>query len=146
MRNLTRRILVVEDDPAVSRAVSRWLTQRGFSVQVVRTCEAAIACQQHFDSAVLDVDLPDGNGVDLGAELIARGVVPQITFFTGSRDSELLARARSVGEVLSKAHGTPKLFALLAADTIEAPKSHTIPRAKGRAISASSGARRSRSN
>ena len=57
MASLAARLLVVEDDLAVARALSRTLASRGFSVALVRSCRAALALEQEFDFAVLDLDL-----------------------------------------------------------------------------------------
>jgi len=138
------QLLVVEDDITVARALSRTLAQRGFSVSIARSCSAARALAQHFAFAILDLDLPDGNGVDLARELIASSRVPSVVFFSGSRDAALLARARRVGTVVMKSSGTSEIVALLAPDSssgseASAPQSRTAPSAKTRGFRASSG-------
>ena len=87
---------------------------------------------------MLDLDLPDGNGVDLARDLIAKGKVPSVLFFTSSSDLSLLARARCIGSVITKAEGTSPVLAFLAADTADAPQSHTAPSTKARSFRASS--------
>ncbi|HWZ87237.1 MAG TPA: response regulator [Polyangiaceae bacterium] len=137
----SQRLLVVEDDVTVARALSRTFARRGFSVVIARSCAAARALAQRFDFAVLDLDLPDGNGVDLARDLIARASAPTIVFFTGSHDAALLARARRLGGVVMKSAGTAELLALLSHEsgTGEAPQSRTSPRAKARGFRAPSG-------
>ncbi len=61
-----KRILVIDDDQAMSRAIDQLLTHYGFEVTVASTLSEA---REHFlddhDLIVLDVMLPDGNGLDL---------------------------------------------------------------------------------
>jgi ActR/RegA family two-component response regulator len=148
MQNSAQRLLVVEDDVTVARALSRTLARRGFSVAIARSCTAARALAQTFDFAVLDLDLPDGNGVDLARELIAAGRVPSVLFFSGSNDAALLARARRVGTLVTKAAGTSEILAHLCPDNVsasEAPQSGMAPSPKARGFRASSGTRSSAS-
>jgi len=130
MQMFPQRLLVVEDDVTVARALSRTLARVGFSVAVARSCRAAIALSQSFDFAILDLDLPDGNGVDLARTLLASGRLPSVLFFTSSTDPVLLARARCLGSVISKSLGTSPVLNYLAALTPEhaaPPQSRTMP-------------------
>jgi ActR/RegA family two-component response regulator len=142
MESSAQRLLVVEDDVTVARTLSRTLARRGFSVAIARSCMAARLLAQTFDFAVLDLDLPDGNGVDLARELIGAGKVPSVLFFTSSCDVGLLARARRIGTVIMKSSGTSPVLAYLTPDTdtdsAEPPQSHTAPGPKARSYRASS--------
>jgi DNA-binding response OmpR family regulator len=140
MQSLAQRLLVVEDDVTVARALSRTLARRGFSVAIARSCTAARSLPQNFDLAVLDLDLPDGNGVDLARQLLDCEKVPSVLFFTGSRDPTLLARARSLGPVVTKSSGTSEVLALLAPESSQVPESRAAPSGSGtmRAFRASS--------
>lgn len=137
MQTSPQRLLVVEDDVTVAKALSRTLARRGFSVAIARSCTAARTLAQSFDFAVLDIDLPDGNGVDLARDLIEKGRVPSVMFFTGSTDSAMLARARRLGPVTTKASGTSPILAYLTPDP-EPPASQTMTSAKARSFRASS--------
>jgi DNA-binding response OmpR family regulator len=142
MESSAQRLLVVEDDVTMARALSRTLARRGFAVAIARSCAAACALAQSFDLAILDLDLPDGNGVDLARKLIASSRVPSVVFFTGTTDAALLARARRVGTVINKSAGTIEILALLTQDSsvsAEAPESRTAPSPKARSFRASSG-------
>ncbi|MBV9280456.1 MAG: response regulator transcription factor [Chloroflexi bacterium] len=57
-------ILVVEDDPALVRAIVRNLTARGYTARSAMTVEeATVALGEERPALVLlDVDLPDGSG------------------------------------------------------------------------------------
>jgi len=149
MQSLPQRLLVVEDDVTVARALSRTLARAGFSVAIVRSCSAARSLAQTFDFAILDLDLPDGNGVDLARVLMTSGKVPSVLFFTGSTDAALLARARCMGSVLTKSLGSSPILSLLAtmtSEATEAPQSGTTlsAQALSHRASSSSSLRRSR--
>ncbi len=126
MQSLAQRLLVVEDDVTLARALSRTLARCGFSVAVARSCTAARSLAQTFDMAILDLDLPDGNGVDLARQLLDSGKVPGVMFFTGSTDPGMLARARRLGPLVMKAKGSGELITLLAtSESADPPESRT---------------------
>ncbi len=140
MQSLPLRLLVVEDDVTVARALSRTLARRGFSVAIARSCTAARSLTQPFDFAVLDLDLPDGNGVDLAETLLESGRVPNVLFFTGTSNTALLARARRLGSVVTKSSGTSEVLAFLTQDLDQAaPESRTAPSPRARSFRAASG-------
>ncbi len=55
-----------------------------------------------FDVVVMDIDLPDGSGVELARELLATGKARTCVFFTASRDDQLRRDARALGPVVDK--------------------------------------------
>lgn len=60
-------VLIVEDEPELRRALRRMLTAAGHSVLEAgtsRDAEKALG-RAHFDVVLLDVNLPDGSGLDL---------------------------------------------------------------------------------
>jgi len=144
MQSSEQRLLVVEDDVTVARALCRTLARRGFSVAIARSCSAARSLLQTFDFAVLDLDLPDGNGVDLAQQLMESSKVPSVLFFTSSTDPVLLARARRLGPVVMKASGTSPILAILAPEAGDPPQSRTAPSSKARGYRASSSSALSR--
>ena len=73
-----RRILVVDDDPALARMLGEYLDRAGYRV-VSRTTMAegfAAARREAFDAVILDIMLPDGDGLDLCRRLRAESDVP----------------------------------------------------------------------
>ena len=66
-RSVTERILVVEDDVAIARELASSLIDAGYDVQVVRDASSAIAAteQQPADLVLLDLGLPDADGLDV---------------------------------------------------------------------------------
>jgi len=147
MQSLALRLLVVEDDVTVARALSRTLARRGYSVATARSCSAARSLPRSFDFAVLDLDLPDGNGVDLARSLLDSEQASSVMFFTGSSDPLLLARARALGPVLMKTSGASEVLSLLEqllSEGVEPPQSQTTPTQERAYAAASSPPRRSR--
>lgn len=82
------RLLLLEDDPAIARTVMYTLEREGFHidhVRLIRDARAALA-DASVDLAVLDVGLPDGNGLDLCRELRQRGSTLPIVLLTARSD------------------------------------------------------------
>ncbi|HET8646840.1 MAG TPA: response regulator transcription factor [Vicinamibacteria bacterium] len=76
---MPRRILLVEDEPALALTVEDRLASEGYHVDVARDGESGLAraLSQGYDAIVLDLMLPRKNGFDVCRELRARdGRVP----------------------------------------------------------------------
>ena len=82
-------ILLVEDDPFLRKGLTELFEREGYQVTAVATATEA-NLQFHTaapDLAVLDVTLPDGNGVELCQRWRAEGITLPILFLT-ARDEE----------------------------------------------------------
>jgi DNA-binding response OmpR family regulator len=79
------RVLVVEDDDAISEPLVAGLRREGFSVTLVRTAAAAMAAPP-ADLVLLDLGLPDARGFEVCKRLRARSTVPII--IVTARDDE----------------------------------------------------------
>lgn len=68
---MTRRVLSIEDDPAVGALLRRELEFEGFEVTLATSAAEGLgtALGGGFDLILLDLRLPDGNGFELVAEL-----------------------------------------------------------------------------
>lgn len=103
--------LVVEDFPPMATLLTTAIRREGHTV-VRAGCMAAVLCTNElFDHAVLDVDLPDGDGVHLASLLLDEQRVESVVFFTASRDVDMLSRAACLGLVVDKAAGYDHLMA-----------------------------------
>ncbi|MEM9011408.1 MAG: response regulator transcription factor [Pseudomonadota bacterium] len=74
------RTLLVEDHPSLAEAIAGGLGRAGFAVDVAGTvaeASEAVGLAQ-YDLAILDLGLPDGNGLDLLQEWQALGRFPTI--------------------------------------------------------------------
>jgi two-component system, repressor protein LuxO len=68
---MTRSVLLVEDTASIARIYLEYLRQDGWSGTVADSLAAARAelADKPFDAVLLDVQLPDGNGLDLLSEI-----------------------------------------------------------------------------
>jgi DNA-binding response OmpR family regulator len=84
------RILVVEDDEHLGRAVARGLETEGFAVDVTCNGDDGLwaATEGSYDAIVLDIMLPRMNGYRVCAELRERGIWSPILMLT-AKDGEL---------------------------------------------------------
>ncbi len=93
------KILLVEDDPLIGRALTRLLTQEGFSPQHVTTLSEGRKAYREglYDLVILDVNLPDGLGFELCREIREEdGEIP-ILFLTARGDEETAVKGLSAG-------------------------------------------------
>jgi len=69
------KILIVEDEEKVGRFVERALTEQAYTVRRVATAAAArdALAEEPVDAVVLDLGLPDGDGLELLREWRAAG-------------------------------------------------------------------------
>jgi two-component system, OmpR family, response regulator RegX3 len=80
------RVLVVEDDPAIAGPLVRGLTRAGYEVEHVATAAQALAATS-VDLVLLDLGLPDADGIDVCRQLRATSSVPIIV--VSARTDEL---------------------------------------------------------
>jgi DNA-binding response OmpR family regulator len=72
------RVLLVEDDEPIAESRTRGLTRYGFDVQWVRNGADALTAGDDFAVVLVDLGLPDMDGLDVCRELRGRGDVPII--------------------------------------------------------------------
>jgi DNA-binding response OmpR family regulator len=84
------RILVVEDNPKMAEAIRKGLTQHNYAVDVVDSGFEAeeSAAANNYDAVVLDLMLPDRDGVDVCRNLRRRGIATPILMLTALADTE----------------------------------------------------------
>jgi DNA-binding response OmpR family regulator len=97
-----QHILVVEDDQVIARLIERGFVRLGYEVRVATSCAEARAVTGRFRLGVFDIELADGDGVDLAQAMLAKGSLWTVVFYTGSLDSEARRRAKEVGRVVDK--------------------------------------------
>jgi DNA-binding response OmpR family regulator len=78
MRRMGQRILLVEDDARLAAMVADYLGEAGFRVTVAENGAAAtrLAGTADFDALILDLMLPDTDGLDLCRAIRTRSDVP----------------------------------------------------------------------
>jgi DNA-binding response OmpR family regulator len=110
-------ILLVEDDVGIGRFVSRGLSAEGFSVQWARTGaegEAQLASGS-FAAAILDLGLPDMDGLQLCSTSRQKGVTTPILMLTarGDLEDKLDGFRHGADDYLSKPFAFAELLARL---------------------------------
>ena len=94
-------VFVVDDDPDVRRALTRLLRATGFEVSMFGSAQEFLAA--HDPEApgclLLDVVMPQVDGLELQASLRAAGCPLPIVFLTGSADIPMSVRAMKAGAV-----------------------------------------------
>src|SRR6478736_2226608 len=117
-------VLLAEDDPAIAEPLARALTREGYNVVVQGTGQGAIDSASGADIVVLDLGLPDMDGLDVAREIRGSGLTVPVLVLTARADevdlvvgldagaddyvtkpfrlAELLARVRAL---LRRTHG-----------------------------------------
>ena len=87
---MQQKILVLEDDLALSAGLCFELDSAGYLTVAAYTCQKArqLLKGDYFDLALLDVNLPDGNGFDLCREIKVQKPELPVIFLTAN-DLEL---------------------------------------------------------
>jgi DNA-binding response OmpR family regulator len=82
------RIVVVEDDPALTEALAKGLGAEGYEVAVAPSGEEGffLGCERPFDLMVLDLTLPRRGGLEVLSALRARGVTAPVLIMTARDD------------------------------------------------------------
>ncbi|WP_370288352.1 response regulator [Nocardioides sp.] len=110
------RIMVVDDEPQIVRALSINLRARGYEVTTAGDGAEALAVADLAppDVVVLDLGLPDTDGIDVIAGLRARSAVP-ILVLSGRSDSADKVEALDAGadDYVTKPFGMEELLARL---------------------------------
>lgn len=94
-------VFIVEDDPSVRRSTERLVRAAGLPVQTFGSAHEFLAGPRPDVPAclVLDVRLPDLNGLELQQHLARAGVLLPIVFMTGHGDIPMTVRAMKAGAV-----------------------------------------------
>lgn len=113
------RILVVDDEAAVSEMLVRSLARHGFEAHAEAEAAAALARAdtEAYAAAVVDLVMPGQNGVELTRALRARQPGLTVAVLTGYPNSPLIKEARAAGaQVFSKPVSIEALVAYLEAE------------------------------
>jgi DNA-binding NtrC family response regulator len=92
-------ILLVDDDPGIRFGFSRFLSKSGFSIREAASLaegREALASQR-FDAIILDMNLPDGNGLDWIVEIRETYPAAAIIVITGAGDIPVAVEAMRKG-------------------------------------------------
>ncbi len=112
------RILVVDDEPQIVRALKVILRDGGYEAIPAETVEEALdrAAVRPPDAAIIDLVLPDGDGIELCRRLREWTQMPIIVLSAvGEEDAKVQALAGGADDYVTKPFGPRELLARLAA-------------------------------
>jgi two-component system, OmpR family, response regulator RegX3 len=106
----------VEDDEPVAQSLRRGLIRYGFEVDWVSTGAAALAHPEPYDVVLLDLGLPDTDGLDVCKALRERGDVPIIVISARSDETDrVVGLELGADDYVSKPFGVREVIARIRA-------------------------------
>ncbi|MCC8246783.1 response regulator transcription factor [Saccharothrix luteola] len=109
------RVLLVEDDEPIAESLTRGLARYGFDVEWVRTGAEALAAEP-TDIVLVDLGLPDMDGLDVCRELRARGDVPIIVISARADETDRVVGLEiGADDYVSKPFGVREVIARMRA-------------------------------
>jgi two-component system KDP operon response regulator KdpE len=112
------RVLVVDDEPQILRALQTSLRGAGYEVDTATTGEQALtaAAVRPPDAVILDLVLPDRRGTDVSRELRAWSTAPIIVLsVVGDEQEKVAALDAGADDYVTKPFGVDELLARLRA-------------------------------
>jgi two-component system KDP operon response regulator KdpE len=112
------RVLVVDDEPQILRALSTNLKARGFEVDLAPTGEDALrlAAERHPDVVVLDLGLPGIDGIEVVAGLRGWTTIPIIVLSVRDGEADKVAALDAgADDYVTKPFGMNELLARMRA-------------------------------
>ncbi|WP_198374619.1 sigma-54-dependent transcriptional regulator [Neoroseomonas rubea] len=98
---MSHAVLVIEDEGTLARNIARYLTRAEFEVRLAATLREGWAAFDEFrpDVVLLDLALPDGNGLDLLARIRGQDRNAKVIILTGHGTIENAVEAMRAGAV-----------------------------------------------
>jgi two-component system KDP operon response regulator KdpE len=113
------RVLVCDDEQQILRALRVILRDAGFEALPAATMEEAldVAAVRAPDAAIIDLMLPDGDGIELCRKLREWTAIPVIVLSAvGDEDAKVRALAAGADDYITKPFGPRELIARLEAN------------------------------
>ena len=113
------KVLVCDDEHQILRALRVILRDAGFEALPASTAEEAldVAAVSHPDAAIIDLVLPDGDGIELCRRIREWSDVPVIVLSAiGDEDAKVRALAAGADDYVTKPFGPRELVARLNAN------------------------------
>ena len=95
-----KKILIMDDDVAVTNYLKVFLTQTGlYDLVVVNDSRqvAPLLAKEPFDIILLDMVMPNVSGMDILTDIHTRGMDTQVVILTGISDVDLAVNAMKLG-------------------------------------------------
>src|SRR5262245_36593328 len=109
-------ILIVDDEPNIVASIGGALGREGYRVDGAASLhEGRAKLREAYDVVLLDVSFPDGNGLDLLAEIAASAPETVVIMMSGHATIDVAVRATKLGafDVLEKPVSLERLIVLL---------------------------------
>ena len=97
--NAMRKVLVVDDDPVVSKSFDRVLSRKGYIVVSAENGLEALSKVAHdeYDAVFTDIKMPGMDGIEVAQQMRARRPWTPVVIITGYGSAEHEARAEAAG-------------------------------------------------
>jgi CheY-like chemotaxis protein len=122
--NASRKVLVVDDDPAVRKSIDRILSSKGYAVITAESGEEALRKlnEEKYDLVYTDIRMPGMSGLEVAEQIKARRPWTPVVIITGYDTDVAEARAKVAG-VSSFMHKplSPEMIEDSARDALAAP-------------------------
>lgn len=116
---MSKKILVIEDEPTLARLLSYNLSQEGYETKVIdHGGEGLQAAQQHaYDLIILDIMLPGLNGFEILQKLRQKGNKTPVIILTARNAEEEVVQGLKSGadDYITKPFGVAELLARVSA-------------------------------
>ena len=111
------RVLIAEDETHLGTILEQYMTARGFAVTIVRNGRAALEKlkTESFDVALLDIVMPELDGLEVLRQVREEPLPPEIIVITGNGTIETAIAALKLGayDFLSKPYRMAEIDALV---------------------------------
>ncbi len=124
------RVLVVDDEPQIVRALKVVLREAGFEAVPAETASQALdhAAVRPPDAAIVDLVLPDGDGVEVTRRLREWSEMPILVLSAvGEEEQKVRALEAGADDYITKPFGTRELVARLQAALRRAARAEEEP-------------------
>jgi two-component system KDP operon response regulator KdpE len=133
---MASRILIVDDEPNIIATVAALLRARGYEVVCASTGREALAAvgREALDLVVLDLGLPDIEGVDVCRQVRLTSSVPVLVLSArGAEGDKVRALDAGADDYVTKPFGTEELLARIRAHLrrVDAPSPPGEPMVRG---------------
>jgi two-component system KDP operon response regulator KdpE len=127
------RIVVVDDEPQITRVLRTSLNAQGYDIRVANDGETALEIMKDFtpDLVITDLAMPNMNGIELCRRLREVSQVPILVLSVrGEERSKIEALDSGADDYITKPFSTGELLARVRAALRRSPPSGTEPRTK----------------
>lgn len=97
--NALKKVLVVDDDPVVSKSIDRVLSRKGYLVVSAENGEEALRkiANEDYDAVFTDIKMPGMDGIEVAEQVRTKRPWTPIVIVTGFGSAENEARAKAAG-------------------------------------------------